>query len=183
VAVARNTWRVPQYPQPTLTNGRLTLRPPREGDIPALVEACQDPEIPRWTRVPSPYTETHAREWLESPFEGVRLAITDAEDRFVGTTALMEIDEERSYAEIGYWVAAQARRQGVASGAAALLRDWAAEELGLTLIEIVVHRDNQASLRVPPRAGFTATGEMREAPERLGRKTDPVYAVFAWSAS
>jgi RimJ/RimL family protein N-acetyltransferase len=95
----------------------------------------------------------------------------------------MEVDAARGYGEIGYWTAAAARRQGVASAAAALLRDWAAAELGLTLVEIIIHRDNTSSLGVPPRAGFTATGEMREAPARLGENTGPVYAVFAWSAS
>jgi RimJ/RimL family protein N-acetyltransferase len=174
---------VPSYPQPTLTDGRLTLRPPHDGDIPALVAACQDPEISRWTRVPSPYTEQHAREFLASDPEGVRLFVVDGADRLLGTVALMEVDLERGYAEIGYWLAAEARGRGVAGGSVVLLRDWAAAELGLTLLEIIVHRDNAASLRVPPRAGFPATGELRDAPARMERTTGPVYVVFAWSAT
>jgi RimJ/RimL family protein N-acetyltransferase len=174
---------VPTYPQPTLTDGRLTLRPPRDSDIPALVAACQDPEIPRWTRVPSPYTEEHARGWLASEIEGVRLFAVNGEDRLLGSVSLMEVDLARGYAEIGYWVAAEARGRGVASGSVALLRDWAAAELGLTLIEILVHRDNSASLRVPARAGFEETGELRDAPARMERTTGPVYVVFAWSAT
>jgi RimJ/RimL family protein N-acetyltransferase len=174
---------VAPFPQPTLSNGQLTLRPPHAGDIPALVAACQDPEISRWTRVPSPYTDEHAHAWFATEVEGVRLFIVDAEDRFLGTISLMELDPAREYAEIGYWLAAEARGRGVASGAVALLRDWAATELGLTLIEIIVHRDNAPSLRVPPRAGFAATGELRDAPARMERKTGPVYVVFAWSAS
>jgi len=173
---------VPSLTQPTLTDGRLTLRPPRAGDIPALVAACQDPEIPRWTRVPSPYTEEHAHAWLATEVEGVRLFIVDPEDRFLGTIALMEVDPARGYAEIGYWLAAEARGRGVASAAVALLRDWAAAELGLTLIEIIVHQDNAASLRVPERAGFESTRELRDAPARMERETGPVYVVFAWSA-
>jgi RimJ/RimL family protein N-acetyltransferase len=173
---------VPHHPQPTLTSGRLTLRPPRLDDIPALVAACQDPEIPRWTQVPSPYTEEHAREFLESEPEGVRVFVVDAEDRLLASISLLELDTEAGYAEIGYWVAAEARGRGVASGAIALLCDWGAAELGLTLIEILVHRDNAASLRVPPRAGFVATGEVRDAPARLEQDAGPVYVVFAWSA-
>jgi RimJ/RimL family protein N-acetyltransferase len=175
--------RVPEYPQPTITDGRLTLRPPHEGDIPALVAACQDREISRWTRVPSPYTDDHARAWLASQFEGVRLAIVDGEDRLLGTVALMEIDAADGYAEMGYWLAAEARGRGVASGAVALLRDWAAAELGLTVLEILVHRDNVPSLGVPLRAGFERTGELRAAPARLGQGPEPVYVVFAWSAT
>ena len=33
-------------------------------DIPAIVAACQDPEIPRWTRVPDAFTEKDATEWV-----------------------------------------------------------------------------------------------------------------------
>jgi RimJ/RimL family protein N-acetyltransferase len=174
---------VSSFPQPTLSDGRLTLRPPDTGDVDALVAACQDPEIPRWTRVPSPYTEEHARAWLATEIEGVRLFAVDGQDRLLGTVSLMELDPARGYAEIGYWLAAAARGRGVASRAVALLRDWAAAELGLTLIEIIVHRDNAASLRVPPRAGFAATGELRAAPARLERPTGPDYVVFAWSAT
>ena len=47
---------------------------------------------------------------------------------------------------------------------------------------MLVHRDNTASLRVPPRAGSKGTGELRDAPARLEQDTGPVYVVFAWSA-
>jgi RimJ/RimL family protein N-acetyltransferase len=178
----RNTRRVTRYPQPTLTDGRLTLRPPRLDDVAAITAACQDPEIVRWTRVPSPYTEADARGWIESEHEGVRLLVFGADGRLVGNTALMELEARPRYAEIGYWTVAEARGQGVASGAVTLLRDWAAAELGLALIEILVHRDNTPSLRVPPRAGFEATGELREAPPRLEVDTGPVFVVYAWRA-
>ena len=47
-----------------LKDGIIALRPITEDDIPAVVAACQDPEIPRWTRVPSPYAEADARGFL-----------------------------------------------------------------------------------------------------------------------
>jgi hypothetical protein len=59
-----------------LEDGEIALRPVGEGDIRDTVAACQDPEIPRWTRVPSPYTEEHARIFLRDP-SGVS-AIVDA---------------------------------------------------------------------------------------------------------
>ncbi|MGH2801119.1 MAG: GNAT family N-acetyltransferase [Thermoleophilaceae bacterium] len=45
----------------TLSDGEIALRPFIEDDVPAITAACQDPEIPRWTLVPSPYTEEDAR--------------------------------------------------------------------------------------------------------------------------
>ena len=50
-----------------LEDDAIRLRPFTVDDVPAIVAACQDPEIPRWTRVPSPYTEADAREFLADP--------------------------------------------------------------------------------------------------------------------
>lgn len=47
-----------------LEDGEVALRPRTEADVPAITEACQDPEIARWTQVPSPYTEEDAREFI-----------------------------------------------------------------------------------------------------------------------
>ncbi len=91
-----------------------------------------------------------------------------------------ELPAAHGYGEIGYWTAPAARRRGVASRAVALLRDWAAAEPGLTLIEILVHRDNVASHGVPPRAGFER--EIRDAPARMEVRTGPVFVVYACRA-
>ena len=48
-----------------LTDGIITLRPPDEADIDAIYQACQDPEIQRWTGVPSPYHREHAIAYLQ----------------------------------------------------------------------------------------------------------------------
>jgi RimJ/RimL family protein N-acetyltransferase len=157
---------MPAIAPPTLTDGEITVRPLRETDIPALVDACRDPEIARWTRVPSPYTREDAERFLAIAAaearsgDGVALAVADAHDRLVGTVGLMELDGE-GYGEIGYWTAAEARGRGIASRAVALVRDWGHAALGLTTIEILTHRDNRASQRVAERAGFAPTGRVR----------------------
>src|SRR3982751_2670129 len=51
-------------PDPPLNDGEVALRPWRHADLLPLVKACQDPDIPRWTAVPSPYGEPDAREYL-----------------------------------------------------------------------------------------------------------------------
>jgi hypothetical protein len=50
---------------PTLRDGDLVLRPKRREDLDAITAACQDPEIPRWTFVPSPYTRADAEAYFE----------------------------------------------------------------------------------------------------------------------
>jgi RimJ/RimL family protein N-acetyltransferase len=168
---------------PTLSDGTIRVRPLRETDIPAIVAACQDPEIPRWTRVPSPYTVEDAKQFLAiaateaAAGEGLALAIADAGDRLIGTVGLMDIHD--GHGEIGYWVAAGARGQGAAGRATVLLRDWAHAELGLHTIEVLPHRDNAPSRRAAERAGFTDSGEIRTIPRMPPGRQDG-YAVYVW---
>jgi RimJ/RimL family protein N-acetyltransferase len=59
-----------------LEDDAILLRPLAETDIPSIVEACSDPEIPRWTSVPEPYTEADACVWVASAHEAA-FAIAD----------------------------------------------------------------------------------------------------------
>ena len=178
---------MPPIVPPTLSDGEIGVRPLRDGDVPAIVAACQDPEIPRWTRVPTPYLREDAHRFLAvaaseaAAGEGVALAICDASDRLIGTVGLMELDRP-GYAEIGYWIAAQARGRGAATRAVALVRDWAHAELGVTTLEILAHRDNRPSQVVAERAGFTDTGERRSVP-RMPERIRDGYKVYVWQAA
>jgi RimJ/RimL family protein N-acetyltransferase len=170
---------------PTLRDGDLVLRPKRLDDLDALTEACQDPEIPRWTFVPSPYTREDAEAFFarsageEAAGRAVHVLAVDAEDdRLLGSFSLMELDLEPGYGEIGYWVAAEARGRGVATRAVRLLADWAREELGLTTIDVLPHKDNAASRRVAEKAGFRDTGELVGSP-RAGIE-ELIYARYVW---
>lgn len=168
---------------PTLTDGLVTLRAKRPEDADAITAACQDPEIPRWTLVPSQYTRAHAVEWITQSAADPRSAdflATDADDRLLGSFAVMEIDRKRDYGEIGYWVAAEARGRGVATRAVLLLRDWAAAALGLSELEILADPENLGSRRVAERAGFTEIGERRANPREASGEAK--YVVYAWRA-
>ena len=50
--------------QPTLNGRRVRLRPWRADDAGAVYEACQDPEIQKWTQVPVPYRIQHAEHFV-----------------------------------------------------------------------------------------------------------------------
>jgi RimJ/RimL family protein N-acetyltransferase len=168
-----------------LTDGIITLRPPGDEDVDALYRECQDPEIQRWTGVPSPYHRENAIAYLErvrrEEAEGkIAAFLAVDEDALLGSFSVMELDKAPRYGEIGYWVAAAARGRGVASRAVTLLRDWGACELELELIELLIHVDNQPSQRVAERTGFLDTGERRSAPRQEGA-TELDYAVYAWS--
>jgi RimJ/RimL family protein N-acetyltransferase len=170
---------------PTLRDGDLVLRPKVPADADAITAAVQDPEIPRRTLVPSPYTradaEQHIADSAQKAAEGsaVGLLAVDANDgRLLGSFSLMGLDQEPGYGEIGYWVAAEARGRGVATRALRLLSDWAWTELGLTRLEVLPHRDNAASRRVAEKAGYRDTGEL-VALERY-QSNDSVFAVYVF---
>ena len=158
----------------------LTLRPPQLSDADALVAACQDPEIPRWTNVPSPYTHEHALTYITGEDPRRRNFLGFEDGLLVGSFSLLEIDLDARYAEVGYWVAKEARGRGVATRAVADLRTIALE-LGITRLELIAHKDNAGSRAVARRSGFHETGEMRVAP-RVDPPTPPDYVVYAWSA-
>jgi RimJ/RimL family protein N-acetyltransferase len=180
---ARHSCFVPPIAVPTLTDGSLTLRPPRAEDVDDVTAACQDPEIQRWTLVPRPYRREDAVEWIgNAPAAAdagqVVSVIAFEGDRLVGSFSVLEIDQDAGYGEIGYWVAPGARRRGVATRATRLLHDWAAGTLGLSHLEILPHEDNGPSRRVAERAGYVDTGERRAAAR--GDSREPHYAVYAW---
>jgi RimJ/RimL family protein N-acetyltransferase len=171
---------------PTLRDGDVGVRALVETDVHAIVRACRDPEIPRWTRVPHPYTPEDARQFIAVAAtearagEGVALAVTHGGDRLVGTIGLMGIDRSAGQAEIGYWLAREARGRGAATRAVRLVAEWAARELRLSRLEILAQTANEASVRVAERAGFAPTGELRRL-ERMPPERRDGYAVHVWS--
>lgn len=178
-------------PERGLGDGTIRLRPPRDDDVEAITAACQDPEIPRWTSVPSPYTIEGAREYLAlaaaDALAGHRASLVIVAENggaLVGSISLMKIDRERGSAEIGYWLAAEARGRGIMTRAVGLLRDHATGTLGLTTIEILADRDNARSCAVAERAGFTRTEELRPRPRTVisGPPTPPTDRVYVWRA-
>jgi ribosomal-protein-alanine N-acetyltransferase len=152
--------------------------------VPALVEACQDPEIPRWTVVPSPYTEVDARAFVAgqtermSRGEAAPFAIVDAEHGdLLGSVEVTLLDRRSGRGEIGSWVAAHARRRGVAVRAVTLVSGWALRDLEVERLELLVEPDNPASQRVAEAAGYTREGVLRSLRLMKGRRPD--FIVFS----
>jgi ribosomal-protein-alanine N-acetyltransferase len=160
-----------------LTDGTLLLRPWRLEDVPRVTEACQDPEIPRWTAViPQPYTQEDARSWIEQTIRDwdrhaeAAFAITHAETgEVLGAIGLNLQRHFGLQSSIGYWVAKEARGRGVATAALRLVARWALEDLGLPRVQLVTDPENEASRRVAEKAGFLQEGLLRRYIEARGR--------------
>jgi RimJ/RimL family protein N-acetyltransferase len=161
------------------------VRPWREEDIPAIVAACQDPAISRWTRVPSPYGEADARAFmlrrldsLEAGAEaGFAIVSAGNDTLLLGSIALMRFAWPHARGEIGYWLAPEARGAGHATRAVRLVAAWGFAKLGLERIELYAATGNPASQAVAERAGFTREAVARSyqpRPDGSGGRDDMV---------
>jgi RimJ/RimL family protein N-acetyltransferase len=155
----------------SLEDDEIRLRPFTDEDVPAIVTACQDPEIPRWTRVPAPYTHEDAREFVQaSAADGASFAIVDRRSgELLGSIGARRLEDNF---RIGYWVKREARGRGVATRALRLVARFAVEELGAARVELITDPANAASQRVAEKAGFTCEARLRSYYELKGRRSD-----------
>jgi RimJ/RimL family protein N-acetyltransferase len=168
---------------PHLDDGVVALRPPAPGDVDAITAACQDPEISRWTRVPSPYTRRHAVEFVDrsagmwAQATDAAFVIVDAEsDDVLGAMGVHRLGGEDCGPEVGYWLKREARGRGVATRALRLLTGWACRELGMRLM-LQADVRNRASRRVAEKAQFRFVRE-GAAPAECGEcETMAVYEL------
>jgi RimJ/RimL family protein N-acetyltransferase len=153
---------------PRLTDGRLLVRPFEPDDAPAVRAACDDPDIARWIHLlPAPYTLADAGSFISDARhrllldERARLAVTDAATGELLGSVSLDRFAGRDAAEIGYWVKREARRGGVALGAARLLVDWAFGELGVERLELLTYPGNGASQALAAQLDFAREALLR----------------------
>lgn len=157
------------FPDPPLTDGVVTLRAWRGADLMFVVDACQDPELSRYSPViPFPYTEADALGWFESQEperlagHAIDFAVAHATSgQSLGAIGLNEVSELLRSAETGYWLAREARGEGYITRAVRLLARWAFESLGLARLQLTTDPENIASQHVAERCGFRREGQLR----------------------
>ena len=161
----------------------MTLRPWREADADAVVTRISDPATVAFLdRIPQPYERIDALDYIRASREGWRtwtqtnFAILVAElTGAVGSIGISWVEVEEGVAEVGYWVAAEARGRGVATTALRLTAEWAfGAEPRLERLQLRADILNLASQRVAEKAGFTREGVLRSTRRnvRLGRRVD-----------
>jgi RimJ/RimL family protein N-acetyltransferase len=168
---------------PDLSDGVVRLRVPDRTDVDAIYDACQDPAIVRFTRVPFPYSRIHAQAFVRNAAHelragsGVHLVSADPHtDELTGVVGLV-VDHTRRSAEVGYWVAPAARGRGVARRGVRLMVGWAVPTIGLERVQLMADLRNLASQRVAEACGFRREGVLRSYEDRLGERID--YVMFS----
>ena len=163
---------------PVLTDGVVLLRAPRADDIDDITRGAADPEVQRYTTVPSPYLREHA-EWFVDHFGGASwgiaepfgidgggpallqaaFAITEVpDDQFLGAVGLHNVDLEAASGEVGYWMSPGSRGRGLMTRTLGLVLAWAFDEVGLSAVSWEAMVGNDSSRSVAEAHGFEIDG-------------------------
>ncbi|MFE2379448.1 GNAT family N-acetyltransferase [Streptomyces sp. NPDC059398] len=163
----------------TLTSERLLLRPFAPADTEAVFRACQDPDIQRWTVVPSPYRREDAESFTgqivpDGWRTGTSLAFAVLDRTNAGLIGAISVFERGRAAtwEIGYWMAKEHRGNGYMAEAVTVLTHWSLTTLGVERLEWRAEVGNTGSRAVAEKAGFRVEGTLRADLLNKGTRRD-----------
>jgi RimJ/RimL family protein N-acetyltransferase len=149
----------------TLIGDGVQLREWAPEDLDDLVELLDEPDIARWTPMPSPFDLEAGMAYLKRARQSrttgqrIQLAITADGGKPLGEVLLFGVDAGLKEAELGYLVGAPHRRRGLAAGALSLLSGYAHASLQLSRLLLRIDPGNSASCAVARRCGYRLTGE------------------------
>lgn len=173
-------------PKPLAGEG-FSLRLLRRADAAAIAEICQDPDIQRFTGLPSPFSRQDAEDYLartESQAEagtGAAFAVLVGDDsEIAGCAGLHHI---RPYAggvpataSVRVWLDPGHRRSGLATRVLRTIAAWAFDDLGLERLTAYYLPENEISRRLMQSVGFTNHGLLRSVTTRDDVPADLGYS-------
>lgn len=176
-----------EYPQPSLTDGVVVLRPWEDRDLPILEAASKDDYVAEIEHLPVPFSETAGRAWIEAQHtyltddRGWTFAVVEVETaELVGGVGIL-FRHPPGAAEPGAGVIEDKRNRGMAQRAAKLLCHWAlTADTGIARIQATVELWNQPSQRVLEKLGFVREGILRSYVSWRGDRQDVfLYSLLA----
>jgi ribosomal-protein-alanine N-acetyltransferase len=158
------------------------LRPERVDDAADMARAfAEDPHLAVDWGIDDVLDEQAARDMLTSHVrywdegQGRHLAVADrATDALLGGVNFHNIRLDHNRAEVGFWLVPWARGRGIGGGAVAAACLWAFDNWSLARIEMTTLTDNEGSLAVASKLGFTREGVMRARNFERGKQVDLV---------
>jgi ribosomal-protein-alanine N-acetyltransferase len=163
-------------PDPPLADDVLRLEPLTQADHADLAALVADPDVQRFTRIPTDAGAAFVRGWIERYEAGWRdgtcagFAARDvANGAFLAFAGIVQLELDARQGEIGYAVAPAARGRGVARRIVDMLTSWGFDELGLIRLELDIDVENPASARV---AEYRLEGVRRSLHFKEGKRAD-----------
>jgi RimJ/RimL family protein N-acetyltransferase len=132
----------------------FSLRTLNDSDASWIVEASQDSSIQQLTSTGGARSEEAALALIRgSSGERKFWAVVSGEEP-VGVVSLHSVDLLNSAADVGYWIAPWARRQGAASAALWLIEEELKQIPGVQTIQLSIMDSNESSLALARKLGF-----------------------------
>lgn len=164
---------------PRFTDGRVVVRALEAKDIdPYIAAFAADDSLLNLIGVEDVPSREHVERWFGEnwdppPMRAWEFVVADAEtDVFLGTIMLHSCDWKNQRAEVGFWLAADARGRGIGSAALQLILGWAFDVLELDRIEMTALPENEDVPRIAKKFGFTYEGCLRKRNYERGRRVD-----------
>jgi RimJ/RimL family protein N-acetyltransferase len=170
----------PQHPDSKTTpvlslGGGLMLSAVQRSDKASLLKHLNETDLfhKQMGRMPYPYTEADADQWLDyvdqSSSKRDQVWAIRQDGELIGACGLHEIGKG---AEIGYWLARPFWRRGICSRAVRAVCAYAFSQLQLQKVEALVFPENAASAGMLKRLGFREEGLLRKHYSYFGTLRD-----------
>jgi ribosomal-protein-alanine N-acetyltransferase len=174
-----------------LTGARVVLRPWRSADAPSLARHANNINVARQLRdrFPHPYTVADARQFVQAVAGAqppTNFAMVVDGEAVGGIGFFPGADVERFSAEIGYWLGESFWGRGITTEAVQLLSAYAFDVCNMLRLFALPFADNQQSLRVLEKAGYTREAILRASSVKHGQIRDQaLYALIngAWKGA
>jgi RimJ/RimL family protein N-acetyltransferase len=147
-----------------LSDGRVVLRAPEPGDLPAIDEGMHDPDVERWIGPAWPLADFLPRTEQLRAEGSPTFVISERDGPCIGLVWMNRRDPDGSIGYVGYWLLPVARGRGLATAAVRLISTRGLDALGLSRIRLTTAPANERSQRVAERSGF----RLVEAPGEAG---------------
>jgi RimJ/RimL family protein N-acetyltransferase len=155
-----------------LQTERLMLRRPTLADVKAIAHLANDRRIAENTRrLPHPYLQEHAIEFVRAIAENKRETVFLIENNFV-PIGMVGVDWRQPDAlELGYWLGVEHWGQGFATEAARAVIDFTFEEFDVEHLISGARVANPTSRNILEKCGFQWSGVELHRFEALGSST------------
>ena len=155
-----------------LETERLMLRRPTLADVNAIARLANDRRIAENTRrLPHPYSQDHAIEFVRAIADDNRGAVFLIENNFV-PVGVVGVDWHAPDApELGYWLGVEHWGQGFGTEAARAVIDFAFEEFDVEHLMSGARVTNPSSRNILEKCGFQWSGVELHRFEALGSST------------
>ena len=151
-----------------LETERLTLRRPTLADVNAIARLADDRRIAQNTRLPHPYLQSHAVEFVRHVASKPREVVFLIEHDHLPIGMVGADWREEETPELGYWLGVDHWGQGFATEAARAVIDFTFEAFDIAFIRSGARVSNPASRNILEKCGFQWCGVELHRFESIG---------------